>query len=73
MPDDKSIMITGEYTVIYGYLPDKERKLDLTIAGNKDIKLKSFSLSDYLEVETLTSNRTVTDSAKMDVDALYRL
>lgn len=67
--EDKAIFISGDHTGIYGYIPDDERKLDLTIAGDRDIKIKSYRLADYLDVENLEIEGYSVDSDKIDIEA----
>ena len=54
LQDDKCLKISGDYTGIYGYVPDKQRKANLCLTSDKDITIKSYQVLDYLKVNDFT-------------------
>ncbi len=67
--EDNAIFISGGFTGIYGYVPNEKRRLDLMVSGNKDMKIKSYELTDYLEIKDLEANGNRIDSNNIDIDA----
>ncbi|MGN0379369.1 MAG: hypothetical protein ACI4EU_07255 [Butyrivibrio sp.] len=66
--ENDSLKISGGFTGIYGYIPDEEKKLDLTITSEKDITIKSYRLADFLTVENLEAGGDQLDGNKVDID-----
>lgn len=57
MEKDSCIKIIGEFTGIYGKVPDSSRRTDLTITSSKDVIIKSYTLIDFLKIEDLYINK----------------
>lgn len=54
--EGSNILISGEFTAIYGYVPDEERMADLVLESDQAILLKSYGVLDYMEIDNLTIN-----------------
>lgn len=66
--EDECIKISGEFTGIYGYIPDNERKLDLMLVSDNNVKLKSFILLDFISVDNMTLNGKNVNNKSLNVD-----
>lgn len=66
--EENSLMISDGFTGIYGYIPDENNKINLTLTIDKDVKIESYMLADFLKVENLEIYGNNYDSNRIDLD-----
>lgn len=65
--EENSLLISGDFTGIYGYVPDEERQADLMLTSDKDVIIKSYQLQDYLNITGLTANGDNAENMNINV------
>lgn len=66
--EEDCIKISGEFTGLYSAIPIEEKKADLTITSSEDIILKSYTLSDFLKVESLDIDGNQHNPGALDIE-----
>lgn len=67
LTEENSLLISGDFTGIYGYFPDEEKTTNLIVTGTKDMTIKSYELADYLKVEELEADGVAVDSGNLEI------
>lgn len=68
LAEDNHIKISGDFTGLYNNIPNESNKADLSITSSEDIVLKSYSLIDYLKVESMEIDKEPFDSSELNFE-----